>query len=260
MNIRTALLSIASFLLFASSVFAANRAKIDGRDGLLDGQPHIPHGMTHLALDQLPELQRMGINSLSVDLAFSNFDPQRSDAENEKAMAGVIALADSAHEHGMTILWLFSFHYTPNWLWERYPDVRMKQYDGADGAGGWMQMCLDHPGFRTDADKWLAFTVARLQKRPATIGYILWNEPHLTGTVDYNPYTIAAFRAWLINRYSDVNRLNEAWQTRLESIDAVEAPPPQTGTHWHQIYDNMVNESAGATTNEVAAEGMPNPH
>ena len=112
------------------------RVSIQGRDVFLDGRPHIPHGMVHAANEHFPSLSKIGINSIHEDVAFRDFDPRRSDEENKAALARYLKKADEAHANGMTMLWLFSFHYTPDWLWERYPDAHAKKQDGSDGQGG----------------------------------------------------------------------------------------------------------------------------
>jgi len=233
----------------ASSAFAGNRMEIRGRDVYLDDKPHIPHGMIHVGLDQYAALQKLGINSLSLDVAFRDFDPQRSEEENRAAHAGYLKAADEAHRHGMTVLWLMSFHYTPDWLWQRYPDVRMKKHDGTDGEGGWMRMCLNHPGFRADAEKWLRFFVGYLGDHPATVGYVMWNEPHLTAPVDYNPHTVRAFHGWLEKRYGTVAALNEQLGLAVEAFDQVSPPPPpDEQAYWSQMYDQMVAAGRPVTT------------
>jgi beta-galactosidase GanA len=228
--------------LIAITAYAGNRMKIQGREVLLDGRPYMAHGMIHMGVDQLTNLRKIGINSLSIDLGFNAYDPKKSDTENKKAYDGVLKMAEEAHKNGQTILWLFSFHYTPDWLWQRYPDVRMKKFDGTNGGGGWMEMSLNHPGFRADAEKWVTFMATLLNKYPATIGYILWNEPHLFSEVDYNPHTIKAFHQWLAGKYKTVEAMNKTWGTSVKDFTDVKAPAPRATTYWLQQYDRMATE------------------
>ena len=227
-------------LVCANAAPAGERVAIKGRDVFLDGKPYIPHGMVHAGTGQYPTLARMGINSLHIDLPFNKFDPQKSDEAKRQAFAPWVEMADEAHRNGLTVLWLFSFHYTPGWLWERYGDVHMKKHDGTDGSGGWIAMCLDHPGFRADAAKWLAFMAKLLGDHPATLGYVLWNEPHLTAEVCYNKHTIAAFHKWLEARHETVDAMNQALGTEADAFADVAPPSPRTGGQWFQQYDKMV--------------------
>ena len=246
------------FVVMGMAGLQANpRVEIRGRDLFLEGRPHLPHGMVHVPLAQLPTLQEMGIDSIHVDLPFNAFDPLKSDQENREAFASFVACADEAHARGMTVLWLFSFHYTPDWLWERHPDVRMKRHDGNDGAGGWIRMCLDHPGFRAEAGEFLTFIAGLLGPHPATLGYLLWNEPHLTSEVCYHPHTVAAFRAWLRGRYDGEAALNAAWGTGYAAFDDVLPPPPRTGTAWCEMYDRMVSRNMNAGPGSAAPADNP---
>ena len=239
---------------------AGRRTAISGADLTIDGRPVIPHGMVHAGAEHFPKLKEMGIDSVHVDLAFRDFDPARSEEENRAAIAPFIAVADAAHRHDMTVLWLFSFHYTPAWLYERYPDVRMKAHDGSDAGGGWMNMCLNHEGFRADAAAWLTFVGKVLGPHPATLAYCLWNEPHLTSAVDYNRHTIRAYRAWLAGRHETIEGLNEAWGSAHASFDDVAPPPPRAATRWHEIYDRMVSAQDGRVVpGAVEADGDPAP-
>ena len=242
-RVASALMLLSVLLLAAGSpshTTGANRAVIEGRDLILDGKPYMPHGMIHVTPEQIPNLKKMGINSLSIDLAFKDFDPNKSDAENRAANADVLKQADLAHANGMTVLWLFSFHYEPDWVKERYPDIRMQKADGTEGRSGWIRVCLNHPGFRADAEKWLTFTTKMLSPHPATIGYVLWNEPHLTSDVDYNPYTIKAFREWMKSKYGTVEQINQRCATSLKVLDELIPPAPRASTHWFEVYDRMV--------------------
>lgn len=248
-------IAAAAALFPARATAAAKRVAVQGSDVLLDGKPYIPHGMCIADPNQFPALAKMNVNSVQVDLPFDHFDPRKSDAENRQAYADFLKEADAAQANGMTVLWLLSFHYTPDWLWERYPDVRMKQYDGSDGAGGWMKMCLNHPGFRADAEQWLTFIARMLGPHPATIGFVLWNEPHLTSEVDYNPHTIAAFHAWLKKRYGKVKDMNAIWQTSYAGFDDVQAPPPRASTHWYEVYDKLVSDVAQQPATTQAGAG-----
>lgn len=256
---RAALYAIAVALLWTvdAPATAENRAVIKGHDLLLDGKPYIPYGMMDVSRAQISKLKELGINSLSIDVSFKDFDPRKTDAENRTANADLIEAADAAHANGMTVLWLFSFHYTPDWLRERYPDVAMKKFDGSDGRGGWITMCLNHPGFRSDAEKWLSFIVPLLSAHPATIGYVMWNEPHLTAEVDYNPHTVKAFRAWVAARYPSVEEVNRRYGSRLKSLDELDAPAPQANTRWFEVYDRMVTGEGTAAATRPSGDDTP---
>ena len=51
------------------------------------------------------------------------------------------------------------------------------------------------------------------------VGY--WAERLAGQPVCYCPHTLAAFRAWLTERYGDLDGLNRAWRTRYGTWDDV---------------------------------------
>ncbi|NLX03800.1 MAG: hypothetical protein GXY33_01515 [Phycisphaerae bacterium] len=117
----------------------------------------------------------------------------------------------------------------PGWLYRKHPDCRMVGHDGlpivydaqttlpADGKPG---PCYDHPGAAADQDRFIATLVRTLGRFEnivvwntwQEIGY--WAEPFLGKAVCFCPHTLAAFRAYLRERFGDLDELNRAWNTR----------------------------------------------
>jgi len=226
----------------------SNDIHVDGRALIKDGKPIIPWGTLHVGPEQFPRLAELGFNTVHLGLAFWDFDPQKLESMSEEDIRKALHLdfADAAHENGLTVLPLFSFHYTPGWLWERYPDVQLTGYDGSPGSAGWIKMCLDHPGFRKVAEQWLTFAASRLKDHPATLGYVLWNEPHLTAEYCYSPYTLAKFRTWLGNKYETVEGLNEAW--------GADYARPRTASHTFETYDKAVEGQLTVAKEQVSTD------
>ena len=252
-----------AFLIAACSVAASgapNDLRVEGRNIMRHGKPFIPLGFVHAGTDEFPRLVELGFNTVALDLAFRDFDPEKQASMDEADVRKSLQLEffDAAQEHGLTVLVLFSFHYTPGWLYERFPDARLKKHDGSPGSAGWITMCLDHPGFRDAAEKWLTFAASRLKDHPATLGYILWNEPHLHGDVCYSPHTVTRFRDWLRRRHGDVSALNTAWGTDYTGFDSADAPSPRSGTFWFERYDQAAAGRESGGRSEAAAAGAGN--
>ncbi len=53
---------------------------------------------------------------------------------------------------------------------------------------------------------------------PALWGYDLFNEVEFHST---DPYTVAAFRQWLVEKYGDIRKLNHVWGRFYESFDQI---------------------------------------
>ena len=152
----------------------------------------------------------MGIDSIHVDLPFNRFDPAATPQQNRDAFASFVKMADAVHENDMSVLWLFSFHYTSGWLYERFADVHMQAHDGENASSGFVRMCLNHPGFRDVAGQWLELVAELLKPHSATLAWYLWNERFLGPPVDYHALTVRAFHEWLVQRYAQIDALNAA--------------------------------------------------
>jgi len=233
-----------------------NDIHVEGRALIKDGKPIIPWGTLHVGKEDFPRLVELGFNAIELDLAFWDFDPQKLESMTEQDVRKALKLdfLDAADDNGMMVLVLFSFHYTPGWLFERCPDAHLTKYDGSPGGAGWIKMCLDHPGFRKVAEQWLTFAASHLKSHPAFAGYVLWNEPHLTAEYCYSPYTLAKFRAWLGNKYETVEALNEAWGADYASFDEAQAPPPRTASHTFETYDKAVEGQLTVAKEQVSTD------
>ncbi len=253
------------YLLCSLAILAAicapaqsNDIHVEGRALIKDGKPIIPWGTLHVGKAHFPRLAELGFNALALDLAFWNFDPQKLESMNEEDIRKALLLdtLDAAYDNGMVVLVLFSFHYTPGWLFQRYPDAHLTKYDGSPGGAGWIDMCLDHPDFRRVAKQWLAFATSRLKDHPALLGYILWNEPHLSADYCYSPWTISKFHTWLRDKYDSIESLNAAWGTTYTTFEQVQAPPPRHAIQTFATYDQAV-EGNIEETEKADTSGLP---
>ena len=253
------LFALGALLTLAIAIPAAapSRFVVRGRELYRDEKPHVPHGMVHVSMEHLPELAAMGIDSIHMDLPFNRFDPEASAQQNRDAFASFVKMADTAHENGMSVLWLFSFHYTPGWLYERFADVHMQAHDGENASSGFVRMCLNHPGFRDAARQWLQLMAELLGPHPATLAWCLWNEPFLGPPVDYHPLTVQAFHEWLALRYERIDALNAAWGSTHASFDQIAPPPPRETGKWQRFYDRMVAEHDGRIEAPPGAHAEP---
>ena len=119
--------------------------------------------------------------------------------------------------------------YPPQWLARKYstepqqeePDIP-KQHSGPR-----IRICLDDPAYREKAFDFMAKVVRRYARHLATIGWMVWNEPHLGNC--YCRHTQDRFRIWLKEKYNGkLGRLNELWGSEFpveyEKWEDVEAP------------------------------------
>ncbi len=149
----------------------------------------------------------------------------------------------------------------PHWLYEKHPDCRMVGRDGrtivyespttlpADGKPG---PCYDHPGAMADQLRFIRKLVETLGRFENLVVWNTWQEigywsDHWVGnSVCFCPNTLAAWRAWLTERYGDLDALNRAWNARYPSFAAIQPSrsmpsrqPQSVDLAWQTFMDNV---------------------
>ncbi len=240
-------------ICIAGNVGAESRVGVQGDNIYLDGKPYFPFGMvTHCDPAEFPTLKSYGINSVTTEPLFSHFDPDATAVQRAQRFSYVQKNLDAAQANGQTAIMLFSMHYVPDWLFTKYPDAKMKKFDGSDGTGGWHPYCYDHPGVRDMMKQFIESTIADYKTHPALLGYILWNEPHMYGDVCYCKYHLDAFRQWLQARYSTIAALNSAWGTAYTDFTQPQAPPDRSGAYWFKRFDFQAEMLKGGGANATS--------
>ncbi|MDD5705345.1 MAG: beta-galactosidase [Kiritimatiellae bacterium] len=122
----------------------------------------------------------------------------------------------------------------PGWLYRKYPDCRMVGRDGyaihyeaqtcmpGDGKPG---PCYDHPGAMDEQLRFIRELVRILGRYENVVVWNTWQEIGYGASagqqVCYCPNTLDDFRAWLRERYGDLDGLNRAWNSRHASWEYV---------------------------------------
>lgn len=149
----------------------------------------------------------------------------------------------------------------PGWLYRKHPGCRMVGRNGlpviyeaqttlpADGKPG---PCYDHPGAAADQARFITHLVQNLGKYENIVVWNTWQEiaywPQQGAgqPVCFCEHTLASFRAWLEEKYSDLDGLNRAWNTRYGDWSYVQ---PDRGAYqqnglphdvdWRYFMDNI---------------------
>jgi len=149
----------------------------------------------------------------------------------------------------------------PNWLWRKHPGCRMLGRNGlpvayqaqstlpADGKPG---PCFDHPGARAEQERFITQLVRTLGRFENVVVWNTWQEigywaEGLAGQpVCYCEHTLAFFREWLCERYSDLDGLNRAWNARFLDWEDVQPDRVAGGRNalpqdvdWRYFMDNV---------------------
>ena len=104
-----------------------------------------------------------------------------------------VAFLDLARKYDIQCVVQPAFHYTPDWLPEKYPDLYLKTPDGARGEGAYLEFCPDKKDFRREIKPALELLVSALKDHPQLLAWSPWNEPGLSGEVCYCEDTLERF-------------------------------------------------------------------
>lgn len=132
---------------------------------------------------------------------------------------------DLAAQQGIKTIIAEMITSVPEWAVDTYPSAVHTRADGTrlksrmgvssatggfgDGSSG--ALCLDCPGARQLAGRFLKELVLRYKDHPAMAGYDVWNECNYSPHVCYCEHTKNKFRNWLQNKYGSLRELGSAW-------------------------------------------------
>ncbi len=167
-----------------------------------------------------------GVNSLSVGIfSWAAIEPE----EGRYDFGWLDDIMDRAAERGMAIVLATPSGAKPNWMAQKYPEIRRQNPDGwcveptQELQAGRHNHCLTSPVYRAKVRQINEALAGRYGRHPALAFWHLSNE--------YNgqcqcPLCMQAFRDWLKAKYKTLEAMNQAWWTGFWS---------HTFTDWNQI-------------------------
>ena len=149
-------------------------------------------------------------------------------------------LADYAGGLGLRVVINTIIENAPYWLEQAAPFARYRDDEGRElqltaamntPGGGWPGLCFDNSAVRESAAEFLRTLVERFDSHSAVQVWDVWNEPHLE-PASYYPErifcycdaSVSRFLEWLREKYSSIDRLNEAWSRRYSDWSQVQPP------------------------------------
>jgi beta-galactosidase len=116
----------------------------------------------------------------------------------------------------------------PAWLVAQHPDILPVLADGTTfGFGSRQHFDVSHPAYREKSLAMAEKMGERYAKHPALC---MWHVNNEYGPVSYGPHADRAFRAWLQQKYTSLDQLNQAWSTDV----------------WGQVYSDWSQVNAPA--------------
>ncbi len=155
-------------------------------------------------------------------------------AEGRYEFGWLDRVLDLMAEHGIAVDLATATASPPPWLSRAYPQTLPVDRAGNRlWPGGRQAWCPSSPVFREKALALAERMAQRYREHPALAMWHVSNELGAHNVRCYCDVSAAAFRRWLLDRYGDLDALNEAWGTTFWSQrygDVEEIVPPRLVT------------------------------
>lgn len=201
----------------------------------------------------LSQIKKLGFNIIKIQPQWNWTNPGENAFDFEETQE----LLDLARENDIKVAISTILENAPYWLAKKYPEARYTSSGGevvdlqsvcGTPSGGWPGLCLDHPGVREAARKWLEAIVKEFHEHPALYAWHAWEEPcmepfHYAGP-GYFPgnifcccaNSINKFRNWLRQKHKNISSLNERWHTKYSDWEEI-TPPARPGGGYSLLMD-----------------------
>ncbi|MFI7607471.1 beta-galactosidase [Micromonospora sp. NPDC049366] len=174
-------------------------------------------------------MRRAGVNLVSVGIfSWALLEP----APGRYEFGWLDRVLDLLHDGGVDVDLATATASPPPWLARAHPETLPRRADGTVlWPGGRQAYCPSSPIFRERALALVEAVAGRYADHPAVVLWHVSNELGCHNAHCYCDVSAEAFRAWLRDRYGDLDGLNAAWGTAFWSQrygDWAEINPPRT--------------------------------
>ncbi|MTG87774.1 beta-galactosidase [Cellulosimicrobium sp. BIT-GX5] len=184
--------------------------------GLSYGADYNPDQWPHEVWDEDVRLMReAGVTVVSLAIfSWARIQP----SEDTWDFAWLDEVMDLLHENGITVDLATATASPPPWLTTKHPEVLPQTRTGETlWPGARQQWRPTSPVFREHALRLVERMAERYADHPALVAWHVSNELGCHNVYDYSDDAAAAFRAWLRDRYTTLDALNDAWGTAFWS-------------------------------------------
>ncbi|WP_448664037.1 beta-galactosidase [Sphingomonas sp. CJ20] len=172
-------------------------------------------------------MKATGFNTVRVgEFAWSRMEPE----EGRFDFAWLDRAIAAAKRHGMMVVIGTPSAAPPAWLTQKYPDVLRVDENGTRAShGGRRHFSFASARYRTLSRRIAVEMARRYGRDPAVVGWQIDNE---VGPPSFDPESVAAWHAFLRQRYGTIDTLNRRWTTQYWSQhynDFAQVPLRATG-------------------------------
>ena len=200
--------------------------------------------------EDLELMAEAGVNLVSLGIfSWARLEPH----EGVYELDWLVEIVNRLHEAGIAVDLATATASPPAWMATDHPESLPMNADGVRlGLGSRQQYCPSSTVYRERSAALAAALAERLGDHPGIVLWHIGNEYGCHTAECFCPACAQAFRAWLADRYGDVERLNAAWGTdfwsqRYTSLEQV-APPgamptfpnPAQMLDWRRFSDHQL--------------------
>ena len=200
--------------------------------------------------EDLELMAEAGVNMVSLGIfSWARLEPR----EGVYELDWLVEIVNRLHEAGIAVDLATATASPPAWMATDHPESLPMNADGVRlGLGSRQQYCPSSAVYRERSAALATALAERLGDHPGVVMWHIGNEYGCHTAECFCPACARAFRAWLGERYGDVQRLNTAWGTdfwsqRYVSLEQV-APPaamptfpnPAQMLDWRRFSDHQL--------------------
>ena len=200
--------------------------------------------------EDLELMAEAGVNLVSLGIfSWARLEPREGSYE----LDWLVEIVGRLHDAGIAVDLATATASPPAWMATDHPESLPMSADGVRlGLGSRQQYCPSSTVYRERSAALAEVLAERLGDHPGVVMWHIGNEYGCHTAECFCPACARAFRAWLTDRYGDVERLNAAWGTdfwsqRYTSLEQV-APPaamptfpnPAQMLDWRRFSDHQL--------------------